>query len=382
MDKIEKIIKKINRSIINQRDIDCVVRVLKTGFLSRPAGGPEVKKFQSIMARMHSKKYAFAVNSGTSALHLAVSALELQRNDEVIIPALANIADYSVLIQAGVKPVFADIDHRSFNINPSDVESRITSKTRAILVVHMYGQPVDMDSILKISKKHKLILIEDCAQSVGARYKGEYVGSFGDISCFSFYQTKHIIMGEGGMVLVNNPVMANIIDSLSNNGIKKDNVDNYDYDRVGYNYQMSEVQAALGRSQLRRLDKKIKIRQKNVEIYKDQFKKVDFVFQKTESYTTNSYFYLTGLLPENFASKRNEFLEKIIKRGVPIKKLYPLSLIETDLIKNNKHNDCPVAKKITKRLFNLYVNPGLKRDDIIFFSNVIKDVFNEFQKRK
>lgn len=382
MNKIEKIIKKINCSIINQKDIDCVVKVLKTGFLSRPTGGPEVKKFQSLMARMHNKKYAFAVNSGTSALHMAVSALQLKHNDEVIIPALANVADYSVLTQVGAKPVFADIDSKNFNIDPRDIEKKITAKTRAIIVVHMYGQPVDISKIKKIVQENKLILIEDCAQSAGARYKGKYVGSFGDISCFSFYQTKHIITGEGGMVLVNSPVMANIIDSVANNGIKKDNVDNYDYDCIGYNYQMSEIQAALGCSQLKKLNKIIKIRQKNVQIYKDQFKKVNFIFQKTEKYTKNSYFYLTGLLPESLASKRDKFLEEVVKKGVPIKRLYPLSLPEIELIKNNKNGNCPVAKKVTKRLFNLYVNPGLSKNDIIFFSNTIKKTFNELQKRK
>lgn len=380
--KIEKIIKKINKNIIDQKDIDCVVKVLKTGFLSRPAGGPEVKKFQSVMAKMHDKKYAFAVNSGTSSLHLAISALELKFGDEVIIPALTNIADYSVIIQEGAKPVFVDIDPESFNIDPCELERKITSKTRAIIVVHMYGQPVDIDKIKRIARKNKLILIEDCAQSAGARYKGQFVGSFGDISCFSFYQTKHIITGEGGMVLVNNLKMANIIDSIANNGIKKENVDDYNYDRIGYNYQMSEIQAALGCSQLNKLNKTIKVRQKNVQIYKDQFKKLNFIFQKTESYTENSYFYLTGLLPESLVSKRDEFLEKVIKKGVPIKKLYPLSLPEVELIKNNKNSDCPVAKKITKRLFNLYVNPGLSKKDIIFFSNIIKKIFNELQKRK
>lgn len=382
MKKIEKIIEKINRNIVDKQDINFVTKVLKTGFLSRPSGGPEVKKFQSAMAKMHNKKYAIAVNSGTSALHLAVSALELKFNDEVIIPALTNIADYSVLIQAGIKPVFADIDKESFNIDPFDIEKKITSKTRAILVVHMYGQPVDLDKIIKIAKKNKLIIIEDCAQSAGAQYKGRYVGSFGDISCFSFYQTKHIIAGEGGMVLVNNRSSANIISSLANNGIKKDNVDNYNYDRIGYNYQMSEIQAALGLSQLNKLSKRIKIRQKNVQIYKDQFKKIDFIFQKTESYTNNSYFYLTGLLPESLMGKRDKFLKEIIKRGVPIKKLYPLSLPEIDLMKKNKDSDCPIAKKITKKLFNLYVNPGLSKKDIIFFAKTIKEVFNELQKGK
>lgn len=380
--KIDTIIKKINRNIINKKDINCIIKVLRTGFLSCPAGGHEVKKFQLAMGKMHNKKYAFAVNSGTSALHLAICSLELKRDDEVIIPALANIADYSVLLQEGVKPVFADINSENFNIDPREIEKKITAKTKAIIVVHMYGQPADMDNIKKIAKNNKLVVIEDCAQSAGARYKSGYVGSFGDISCFSFYQTKHIITGEGGMILVNNSVMAKIIDSVANNGIKKDNVNDYDYDRIGYNYQMSEIQAVLGSSQLNKIEKAIKIRRKNVQAYKDQFKDLDFIFQKTENYTENAYFYLTGLLPESLADKRDVFLQEIIKKGVPIKKLYPLSLPEVELIKNRKNSDCPIAKKITKRLFNLYVNPGLTKNDIVFFSKIIKKTYNELQKRK
>jgi len=375
MNMIEAIINKINRNIVTRQDINSVASVLKKGFLSRPSGGPEVKKFQLLMSKMLSQKYAFAVTSGTAALHLAISSLELKSGDEVIVPALANIADLSVVLQEGAKPVFVDINSESFNIDPADIERKITRKTRAIVAVHMYGQPANIDKINQIAKKNRLILIEDCAQAAGARYKGKYTGSFGDISCFSFYQTKHIIIGEGGMVLTKNSNAAKIIDSIANNGIKKDNIEAYDYDRVGYNYQMSELQAALGSAQLKKLDKVNRIRQENAQIYKDQFRDTDLFFQKTENHSESVYFYLTGLLPEDLTSRRDVFIGEIQKRGVPIKNLYPLSLPEVELMKNKKKNACPVAKTITKRLFNLYVNPGLSKKDIINFSDVIKGVY-------
>ncbi|MFZ4648730.1 MAG: DegT/DnrJ/EryC1/StrS family aminotransferase [Patescibacteria group bacterium] len=382
MNKIESIISKINRNIIGVEEMNRVASVLERGFLSRPSGGPEVKEFQLAIGKILNKKYAFAATSGTSALHLAIASLGLKDDDEVIIPALANIADFSVIIQEGARPVFADIDPETFNIDPCDLEKKITKKTKAIIVVHMYGQPVSLSKISKIAKKNKLILIEDCAQSAGARYHGKYVGSFGDISCFSFYQTKHIITGEGGMVLTSNRSFAKIIDSIANNGIKKEDVDAYDYDKIGYNYQMTELQAALGIVQLKKLDKLNIQRRKNVEIYKNQFKDLNFIFQKTEKFTENSYFYLTVLLPESLAAKRDQFLKNVQKKGVPIKKLYPLSLPELEIVKKTNNTECPVAKSITKRLFNLYVNPGLSKQDLISFSAVIKDIYIKLKNEK
>lgn len=163
-------IEKINKAIISDEEMDSVTQVLRSGLLSRPEGGPFVREFQDMFTQWLSKKYAYATTSGTSALHVAVSALELSLGDEVIVPALSNIADYSVVFQEGGTPIFADMDPDDFNIDPAEVESKITSKTKALIVVHMYGQPAKMDELHAIAKKHKLVLIEDCAQAAGAVY--------------------------------------------------------------------------------------------------------------------------------------------------------------------------------------------------------------------
>lgn len=379
MKNIQAILEKVRHKIIEEEDIRRVVTVLKSGFLSKPEGGPMVEKFQKQMANMHQQKYAFAVNSGTSALHCAISALELKNQEEVIIPALSNIADCSTIIQEGGTPVFVDIDENTFNIDPQKIEEKITSKTRAIIVVHMYGQPANMDQLLSISKKHNLTLIEDCAQSAGARYEGKYVGSFGDITCFSLYQTKHIICGEGGVVMTRNNQYAKIITSIANNGIIKERLEDYDYDydRIGYNYQLSEIQAALGIGQLKRLDQNNIERRKNVEKYKHLLSNIDIQFQTVSPETENSYFYLTALLPEKLSNKRNEFLSIVTRLGAPIKKLYPLSIPEFTLFKDVVVQDCPIANKITKRMFNFYVNPGLKDTDIKFIAEVTKEAFQK-----
>ncbi len=376
MNNINKIIDRINRNILDDKEVEKVSQILRKGLLSRPGSGPTTKEFQKQIAKAHKKKYAYAVTSGTAALHLAVSVLSLKKGDEVIVPALSNIADCSVVIQEGGTPVFADIDPTTFNVDLNDINKKVTKKTKAIIVVHMYGEPVKMKKIIKIAKKYKLVVIEDCAQAAGAKYEGRYVGSFGDLSCFSFYQTKHIIAGEGGAVLTNKKEWFNKIDSLANNGIKKNDLNAYDYNLIGYNYQMTEMQACLGISQLKKLDKMNNIRRKNVEIYKEQLKDIGVTFQETNPQNENVYFYLTGLLPKELRNKRDLFVSKAINKGVPIKKLYPMPLTDVEIIKDKFYNKCMIAKDVTERLFNLYVNPGLTKKDINKFCKTIIKVYN------
>jgi len=374
------ILDKINRQIVDDEDIDMVVKVLRSGFLAKPDGGPMIAEFQNMMSDYHSKKHAFAVTSGTASLHCAMVALELKNGDEVIVPALANIADASVVVQEGATPVFVDINSNNFNIDPAKIEEKITKNTRAIIVVHMFGQPAEMNEIMLIAKKHGIPVIEDCAQAAGARYKGEYVGSFGDISCFSLYQTKHIISGEGGMILVNNDSYAKIITSITNNGIMKEDLDAYDYDRIGFNYQYTEIQAALAIGQLNKLNGRNVIRRENVEKYKSLLSDLDIQFQHCDVDTENSYFYLTGLLPKSMCNRRDEFLKKVKEYNVPIKKLYPLALPELTVFKDDFDQDCLVAQEVTKRIFNLYVNPGLAYEEIEFMANAVRKAYDELSK--
>lgn len=371
----QAILDRINHSIVDDNDIQNVVAVLKSGFLSKPDGGPKVIEFQKLMAGLHGKKYAFAVNSGTSALHCAVVALELQKDDEIIVPALANIADCSVVLQEGGNPVFVDISPEDFNIDPAKIEEKITPRTKAIIAVHMYGQPTKIKEIRKLVDKHRLILIEDCAQAAGTKYDNKYVGSFGDLGCFSLYQTKHVICGEGGVVMTNHDKYAQIITSVANNGIMKDDLDAYDYDRVGFNYQLTDMQAALAIGQLQKLDKNNGKRRLNAGIFRDLLRDTDIQFQHTDSATGHSYFYLTGLLPKYLSNQRDKFLDLVKSFGAPIKKLYPFALTEITLLRSKVNQDCPIAQDITKRMFNVYVNPELNHEDIEFMAKAIKKAY-------
>ena len=239
----------------------------------------------------------------------------------------------------------------------------------------MYGQPAKVEEIRRISDKHGLVLIEDCAQAAGAKYNGKYVGSFGDISCFSLYQTKHIICGEGGIIMTNNEKYARIITSVTNNGIMKRDLDAYDYDRIGFNYQLTDIQAALAIGQLQKLDKNNEKRRANAEIFKTLLKNTDIQFQHSNSTAEHSYFYLTGLLPKNLSGQRDRFLDLVKSFGTPIKKLYPIALTELTLFRNKIEQDCPIAQEITKRIFNVYVNPGLDPEDIEFMAKAVKKAY-------
>jgi perosamine synthetase len=378
MKRASSLLGKMNKQNVDKKGIDGVVKVLKSGFLSKPEGGTHVKKFQQKMSKMLDKKFSFATNSGTSSLHAAIVSLNLKKGDEVLVPALTFMADASVVIQEGAKPVFVDISEDDFNMNPGDVLKKITSRTKAMIVVHLYGQPAKIDELIKIAKKSNLVLIEDCAQAMGAKYKNKYVGSFGDISCFSFYQTKNLVLGEGGLISTNSDTYANILHSILNNGIKHSNVDDYDFDHIGFNYQMTEIQAALGLRQLERLEDLNRIRRKYANIYKNILAVTDIIFQKEHHETYNVYCYLTGVLPKRLRKKRDLFIKKVQEQGIPIKCQYPLTLPETQICQKMRISNpslSPTAVDISKRIVNFYVHPGFKENEIARFAKSILKVY-------
>lgn len=382
MKKVDLLFKRINKQNVDKKGINNVVRVLKSGFLSKPEGGMYVKMFQHKISKMLGKKFSFATNSGTSALHGAIASLKLRKDDEVLVPALTFMADASVVLQEGAKPVFVDISKDDFNLDPKDVSKKITNRTKALIVVHLYGQPAKMEELSKIAKENGLVLIEDCAQAIGAKYKDKFVGSFGDISCFSFYQTKNLVCGEGGMISTNSESHAVILRSILNNGIKHPNTEEYDFDNIGFNYQMTEMQAALGIRQLERLDSLNKIRRRYVGIYKKILKNTDLYFQKELRGTYNTYYYLTGILPKRLTKKRDRFINELQKLGIPVRRQYPLTLPETQICRKlgiGNPELTPVAVDISKRLFNLYVHPGFREDEIENFAKKILDFYQKFK---
>ncbi len=295
----------------NEESIE-VAKVLESGWVMQ---GEKVQLFEREISSYVGTKFAVAVSSGTNALHLALISLGIKKEDEVIVPSFSFIASANSILYTGATPIFADIDPKTYNIDPKDIERKITKKTKTIMAVHQVGLPADMDSIIGIAKKNNLLVIEDAACSLGATYRGKQTGSFGNIACFSFHPRKSITTAEGGMVVTNNKKIYELLKSLRSHGvIKRGNEESYPY--LGYNFRMTDVHAAIGLAQFKKLDyllaKRIEIAEKYNEAFSD-FKNIVIPFTPLNStHTYQSYL----LRVKGGRAKRDLVLKKLEKKGV------------------------------------------------------------------
>ncbi|WP_078060728.1 UDP-4-amino-4,6-dideoxy-N-acetyl-beta-L-altrosamine transaminase [Desulfotomaculum copahuensis] len=270
------------RQLIEQDDIDAVTEVLRSDWLTT---GPTVAEFERRFAARVGARYAVAVSSGTAALHAACFAAGLGRGDEVITSPLTFVASANCALFLGAKPVFADIDPDTYNIDPAEIEKKITAQTKAIIPVHFTGQPCDLDAIHDIARRCKLSVIEDAAHALGAEYKGRPVGGLSDMTVFSFHPVKHITTGEGGMVTTNDEELYQWLLLFRNHGITRDpemmteNHGPWYYEALdlGFNYRLTDIQAALGLSQLRKLDRFLARRRAIAAIYNEAFAQIPAV---------------------------------------------------------------------------------------------------------
>ena len=266
------------KQFIDKEDIEAVINVLKSNWLTT---GPKIGEFEKVFANYVGAKYAVAVSNGTAALHSAMFAIGITSDDEVIVPPITFAATANAVIYQEGKPVFADVDPDTLLIDPSEIEKKITPKTKAIIAVDYAGQPCKYDQIKYITNKYGLILIADSCHALGAKYKNRKVGSIADITVFSFHPVKHITTGEGGMVTTDNSTWAEKIKIFRNHGITSDHHKRskegswfYEMEELGYNYRISDIQCALGISQLRKLPYFLKKRRKIAELYNMAFKKI------------------------------------------------------------------------------------------------------------
>jgi perosamine synthetase len=256
---------------ITQREIDGVVAVLKSGILSI---GPKITEFEKKISDYARVKYAIAVNSGTSALHLIIKALGIGECDEVITSSFSFVASTNCFMMEGAKPVFVDIDPKTLNMDIDLIEAKITAKTKAILAVDVFGQPMDMRRLREIADKHKLYLIEDSCEAIGSAYDGDVAGSLADAAVYAFYPNKQLTTGEGGIIVTNNENIALIAESLRSQGRAITGFWLH-HERLGYNYRMNELQAALGSVQMDRLDEIVKKRQEVAKMYNSELSKIN-----------------------------------------------------------------------------------------------------------
>jgi perosamine synthetase len=240
----------VNQPVLDGREQEYLARCIETGWIS--SEGPAVQEFEEKLAARVGRRYGVAVSNGTTALELAVRALKLPEGSEVIMPAFTIISCAAAIVRAGLRPVLVDADPLTWNMDVRQLSSRVTPKTRAIMVVHIYGLPTDMDAVLEVAQRHKLRIVEDAAEMHGQTYRGRPCGSFGDVSVFSFYPNKHITTGEGGMIVADDPEIDEICRSLRN--LAHSPGRRFVHEELGFNYRLTNLQAAVGLAQLERLD--------------------------------------------------------------------------------------------------------------------------------
>lgn len=287
---------------------DCI----DTGWIS--SAGKYVTEFEKAFAKYCGCKYAVAVTSGTTALHLALASLGIKKGDEVIIPSFTMIACAFAVCYTGAKPVFIDIDEKTWNIDVSKIENKITKKTKAIMPVHIFGNPCNMKEIIRIAKKYKLHIVEDCAEAHGAEYNGQKVGSFSSVAAFSFFANKNLTAGEGGMVVTNNKKYYDKCRYLRNMSYSLTKPRTYEHDEIGFNYRMTNLQAAIGLAQTELADKYRAMRIENNRLYKKFLSGVKgIIFQQDENNSINVHWMNAILIDAKKYGKTKDMLMKFLK---------------------------------------------------------------------
>lgn len=306
----------VNEPLLNGNEKKYLCECIDTGWIG--SDGPFVRKFEEAIANYVGRKYAVAVTNGTSALELAVVALEIGHGDEVIMPTFTIISCAQSVVKLGAKPVFIDSDYRTFNMNVEDIEKKITPKTKAIMVVHIYGLPVDMNPVLDLAKKYNLKVIEDAAEAIGQSYRGKRCGSFGDISTFSFYPNKHITTGEGGMVLMDDENLYERCKSLRNLCFSSDPEKRFIHEDIGWNLRMSNLQAAVGLAQLERIEEILDKKRWIGNMYQELLSDIDVINLpiKNTPYAENIYWVFAITLKDDYPKTTREVIKELARKGV------------------------------------------------------------------
>ena len=369
--------------VIEDAEINEVVDSMKSGWLGT---GPKVARFEEGFAAYKGTSNAVALNSCTAALHLSILAADIKPGDEVITTPLTFCATVNAIIHAGATPVLADVDPATMNISPREVESRISSRTRAILPVHFAGRPCEMDNLCEIAGKHDLKLIEDCAHAIETEYKGRKAGTFGDFGCFSFYVTKNIVTGEGGMVLTRREEDAARIKVLGLHGMSKDawrrfgdeGYKHYFAVECGYKYNMMDLQAAIGIHQLTRIEQYWLRRQEIWQQYNEAFAGLPVVLpSESEDDVRHAYHLYTILIDEQAAGiSRDRFLDAMTAENIGIGVHY-LSIPEHPYYQKTfgwKPEDYPNAMRIGRQTVSLPLSAKLTDEDVGDVINATKKV--------
>jgi len=343
----------IAKPLLGKEEKKAVNEVIDSGMI---AYGPKTKQFEEEFAKYVGVKHAVATPSGTAALHLGLVSLDVGPGDEVILPSFSFIASANAVLFCNAKPVFCDVDIDSFNIDSEKVKELITEKTKAIMPVHLYGQAADMNALLEIAEDHELSLIGDACQSHGAEYGGKMVGSFGDCECFSFYPTKNMTTGEGGMVTTDSDALFKRLNSLRNHG-RVQTQWGYEHDRVGYNYRMTDLASAIGLVQLKKLPDFIEKRRENASYYDKNLEHV-----KTPVVTDKAKHVFHQYTIQ--VDKREQLMEELKKEEIGFGIYYPKPLHQYPHLERFAHDDLTISEKLSEVSLSIPVHPALTKSDV------------------
>lgn len=357
-------------------ELKYVTDCIKTAWIS--SNGKYIDEFEKAFSKFCNCKYGISCSNGTAALHLALEALGIKGGDEVIIPIFTMIATANAVIYAGAKPVLVDAEKETWNIDVTKIEEKITNKTKAIIVVHTYGHPVDMDKVLEIAKKHQLYVIEDAAEAHGAEYKGKKVGSLGDVGCFSFYGNKILTTGEGGMVVTNNKELAEKAKLLRNHAF---GIPRYLHHELGFNYRLTNIQAAIGLAQTERADELVNKRINNAKLYNSLLKDIKGITIPPEKEWAKNVYWMYGLLIDEaeFGMNKDELMKALKDKGVDTRSFFmPMHKQPVYSKKDKRFPDVTGKYPISEELFakGLYLpsSSSLTKEQIMQVVEALKSL--------
>jgi len=362
----------IAKPLLGREELEGIREVLESGVLVQ---GEKTRLFEKEFANFVGVKNAVALSNGTTALDTALKALKVGPGDEVVTPAFSFVASSNCVLYQGAKPVFADIDPKTFNIDPSDVADKITAKTKAIICAHLFGQPAQMKELKEIAEEHKIALVEDAAQAHGAEYQSEKVGGIGTIGCFSFYATKNMTTGEGGMITTSDSELARRARLIIDHGQSE----KYRHVILGYNYRMPEVCAAIGLVQLRKLENFNKKRKKNAEILTKGIQKIrGLVPPHVHEGVRHVFYQFVVRVEDDFPVRRDNLAEHLEKMGVGVAVHYPIPIYKQPLYRELGYGKttCPKAEDSCNRVLSLPVHPAVTPKDIAYIMDILRKEAN------
>jgi perosamine synthetase len=351
----------VSEPLLGEEELDNIVDALKSGWIS--SKGRFIPEFEHGFAQYCGVKHGIATSNGTVALHLALSALGIGPGDEVIVPTLTFIATANAVRYTGARPVFVDSHPDYWCIDPAKVEEAVTANTKAIVPVHLYGHPCDMDAIMETAKRRRLLVIEDAAEAHGAQYKGKKVGSFGDVACFSFFGNKILTTGEGGMCLTDNAELAQKMRILKDHGMNPDK--RYWHDVVGFNYRMTNMQAAVGVAQLEKVDRLVEKKRQIADWYAEELKPLEqrgLVKPPPEMpWATAVYWMYSVLIEAGFGVQRDTLIQELARGGIETRPLfYPIHTMPP----YGKNETFPVAEALSGKGISLPSGMRLTRENV------------------